>query len=272
MFTLTFYRKLIFSFSIILFFTGTIGVFAQKTSTHSPLSNSMKNDKLSVKNGDTYAISEVLVHAENFEKNDRDTTKSTASKSVVTKLPIHLTDSTILLVSTEKPIETPFITVIAPPKVPEIPKIAANKSVLNIPIMGDTACIDLAFDSVSIVQIAEKFVEISYSIVNKGNAPAPIFGTKKTEKDNVAIHFYYSGTPRLSRGSLLADAIFLTEGLRETKGLLAPKAVYKGRFKLSLEKKNRFYGVIILQLDAFDILRHECDETNNIFSIVPKWY
>lgn len=136
----------------------------------------------------------------------------------------------------------------------------------------DSTCIDLTFDSVSIVQITDKYVEIEYSIINKGNAPASIFGEKRSNSDNVAVHFYYSGTPRLTRGAILADGIYLTEGLKETKGMLAPNAVYKNKFKLSLEKKNRFYGVIILQLDVFDVLRHECDETNNIFTIVPKWY
>jgi hypothetical protein len=136
----------------------------------------------------------------------------------------------------------------------------------------DSTCIDLAFDSVSIVNMTEKYIEIKYSIINKGTAPAPIFGSKRTNTDNVAVHFYYSGTPRLNRGSILAEGIYLIEGLRETKGMLAPNAVYTNRFKLSLEKKNRFYGVIILQLDAFDILSHECDETNNVFAIVPKWY
>ena len=150
------------------------------------------------------------------------------------------------------------------------PIIAENMS-LNT-IIQDSTCIDLAFDSVSVVQITEKFVEIEYSIINRGTAPAPIFGAKRSNSDNVAIHFYYSGTPRLNRGSILAEGIYLTEGLRQTKGMLAPNAVYKNKFKLSLEKKNRFYGVIILQLDAFDILSHECDETNNVFSIVPKWY
>lgn len=136
----------------------------------------------------------------------------------------------------------------------------------------DSTCIDLTFDSVSIVQITDKYVEIEYSIINKGNKAAPIFGEKRSTSDNVAVHFYYSGTPRLTRGAILADGIYLTEGLKETKGMLEPNAVYKNRFKLSLEKKNRFYGVIILQLDVFDVLRHECDETNNIFAIVPKWY
>jgi hypothetical protein len=139
-------------------------------------------------------------------------------------------------------------------------------------VFDDSVCIDLTFDTVTIIQIAEKYIEIEYSIINKGTTPAPIFGSKRTFQDNVALHFYFSGTPRLNRGSILAEAMYLTEGLKETKGMLAPNAIYKNRIKLSLEKKSRFYGVIILQLDAFDILRQECDETNNNYSIVPKWY
>lgn len=146
------------------------------------------------------------------------------------------------------------------------------ENVVETPFYQDSTCVDLTFDSVSIIQITDKYVEIEYSIINKGNAPASIFGEKRSNSDNVAVHFYYSGTPRLTRGAILADGIYLTEGLRETKGMLMPNAVYKNKFKLSLEKKNRFYGVIILQLDVFDVLRHECDETNNIFAIVPKWY
>jgi hypothetical protein len=142
----------------------------------------------------------------------------------------------------------------------------------NSTFFNDSTCIDLAFEGVSIVKMTEKYIEIEYSIVNKGTAPAPLFGTKRGVTDNVAIHFYFSGTPRLNRGSILAEGIYLTEGLRETKGMLAPNAVYKTRFKMPLEKKNRFYGVVILQLDAFDVLSHECDETNNVFPIVPKWY
>ncbi len=146
------------------------------------------------------------------------------------------------------------------------------QNVVETSFYQDSTCVDLTFDSVSIVQITEKYVEIEYSIINKGTAPASIFGEKRTNSDNVAVHFYFSGTPRLTRGAILADGIYLTEGLRETKGMLAPNAVYKNKFKLSLDKKNRFYGVIILQLDVFDVLRHECDETNNIYAIVPKWY
>jgi hypothetical protein len=147
-----------------------------------------------------------------------------------------------------------------------------NRSNLAMPTFQDSTCVDLVFDSVKVLKITEKYIELEFSILNKGNTPAPLFGTKRGQEDNVAVHFYYSGTQRLTRGSIMADGIYLTEGLRESKGYLQPNAVYKQRFKLSLEKKNRFYGVIVLQLDAFDTLRHECDETNNVKAIVPKWY
>lgn len=182
-----------------------------------------------------------------------------------------------LLALSIKEIELPFLPIVLNPiKEPGKDTLKNRSEIIEKPsendFFNDSTCIDLAFDSVSIVKIEEKYIEIEYSIINKGTAPAPIFGTKRSVSDNVAVHFYFSGTPRLNRGSILADGIYLTEGLRETKGMLAPNAVYKNRFKLSLEKKNRFYGVVILQLDAFDILRRECDETNNNFSIVPKWY
>lgn len=134
------------------------------------------------------------------------------------------------------------------------------------------SCIDLAFDTVKIVALTDKYVEIDYSIINKGTIAAPLFGKKKTKRDNVSVHFYFSGTPRLSRGSILGDGIYLTEGLKDTRGMLAPNAIYTQRFRLLLKKKLQYYGVIILQLDALDILPLECDETNNTKAIIPKWY
>lgn len=136
----------------------------------------------------------------------------------------------------------------------------------------DSTCIDLAFDTIRVIDIAEKYIELEFSIVNRGTASAPIFGTKRTQTDNVAVHFYFSGTTHLTRGAMLADGIYLTEGLQRTNGWLAPKGIYTQRFKLSLEKKSRFYGVIILQLDAFDVLPRECDETNNFGYVTPKWF
>ena len=132
-------------------------------------------------------------------------------------------------------------------------------------------CPDLVFDTITVVKRTEKYIELEFVIRNKGNAPASIFGTSRSNDDNVAVHFFFSGTQRLTRGSIMADGIYLTEGLKNTKGLLYPQTTYIVRHKLSLEKKNQFSGVIILQLDAFDVIA-ECDETNNVKAIVPKWY
>ncbi len=131
---------------------------------------------------------------------------------------------------------------------------------------------DLVFDTVRVVKIAEKYIELEFVIRNKGNIPAPIFGTTHKMEDHVAVHFFFSGTQRLTRGAILADGIYLTEGLKNTKGLMYPQTTLIVRHKLSLEKKNKFNGVIILELDAFDVIPNECDETNNVKAIVPKWY
>lgn len=134
------------------------------------------------------------------------------------------------------------------------------------------SCIDLAFDTVKVIKMTDKYIEIEFSIVNKGTLSAPIFGRKSAKEDNVAVHFYFSGTNRMTRGAVFADGIYLTQGLKETKGWLTPNEVYTERIKLSLKKRISFYGVILLQLDAFDILSQECDETNNVKAITPRWY
>jgi hypothetical protein len=134
------------------------------------------------------------------------------------------------------------------------------------------SCIDLSFDTVKVLKRTGKYIELEFTIRNRGTVPAPIFGLKRGKSDNVAVHFYFSGTDRMTRGALFVDGIYLTKGLKQTKGLLSPNAVYTERLKLSLKKRISFYGVILLQLDAFDILRQECDETNNVQGIIPRWY
>jgi hypothetical protein len=140
------------------------------------------------------------------------------------------------------------------------------------PFYAQDSCIDLVFDTVQVIRMEEKFIELAFTIRNKGSVPAPIFGKSRSKQDNVAIHFYFSGTSRMTRGAMLVDGIYLTHGLKDTKGMLAPNAVYSERIKLSLKKRIPLYGVILLQLDAFDVLRQECDETNNVQAITPRWY
>ena len=149
----------------------------------------------------------------------------------------------------------------------QLPEIRNPKSEIKM-----DSCIDLVFDTVKIIKMTEKYIEIEFSIVNRGTLSAPLFGRKNTKEDNVAVHFYFSGTNRMTRGAIFADGIYLTKGLKETKGWLTPNEVYTERIKLSLKKRISFYGVILLQLDAFDILRQECDETNNVQAITPRWY
>ena len=151
----------------------------------------------------------------------------------------------------------------------EGPLSISTKNTLKI---AQDSCIDLVFDTVKIIKMGEKYIEIEFSIVNRGTLSAPLFGRKNTKEDNVAVHFYFSGTNRMTRGAIFADGIYLTKGLKETKGWLTPNEVYTERIKLSLKKRISFYGVILLQLDAFDILRQECDETNNVQAITPRWY
>jgi hypothetical protein len=150
--------------------------------------------------------------------------------------------------------------------------ILTSKSPKKIVEKKIDTCIDLSFDTVKILKMASKYIELEFTIRNHGTVPAPIFGKKRGKSDNIAVHFYFSGTNRMTRGALFVDGIYLTKGLKTTKGMLAPNAIYTERLKLSLKKRISFYGVILLQLDAFDILRQECDETNNVHSITPRWY
>ncbi len=139
-------------------------------------------------------------------------------------------------------------------------------------IQAQDTCIDLVFDTIKVLRIESKFIELEFTIRNNGTTAAPIFGKSRSKQDNVAVHFYFSGASRMTRGAMLIDGIYLTTGLKDTKGWLAPNAVYTERIKLSLKKRIPLYGVILLQLDAFDVLPQECDETNNVKAITPRWY
>ena len=134
------------------------------------------------------------------------------------------------------------------------------------------SCIDLVFDTVKVLKITLDYVELEISIKNAGTIPVDLFGTTRSVDDNVAIQFLFSGTKRLTRGAILVENFFIKEKTKNKNGILKPTEVLTFKHKLSLEKKNRFSGVIILQLDAFDTVQNECDETNNLFFCVPKWY
>ncbi|MEN9610661.1 MAG: hypothetical protein RLZZ628_1475 [Bacteroidota bacterium] len=131
-------------------------------------------------------------------------------------------------------------------------------------------CADLALEDVKVLSLSKKNIEIEFTIVNKGVGDAPLFGAKKGKEDNVAIQFYLSSSPRLTRGSVALEGVYVTQGLEATQGKLAPNGRYRQKAKINIEKASQFSKVLILYVDNFDVLR-ECDETNNEAHLTPNW-
>jgi hypothetical protein len=138
-------------------------------------------------------------------------------------------------------------------------------------VADEGGCVDLYIDSVQVLSISKKYMLIEFTVMNRGSRAAPLFGTRRSSDDNVAINFFFSGTTRLTRGALVAGGMFLENGLKETQGLLAPMKPYRQQYKLPLDKKTPFSTVLLLQIDCFDSLSQECDETNNVKALKPNW-
>ncbi len=133
-------------------------------------------------------------------------------------------------------------------------------------------CIDLIVDSVSVLSLTSGSVTLQYFIRNIGTAPAPLNGDGALVKEKVAVQFFFSGSNRITRGSIFAHSAFVSaDALKETKGVLAPGKAVRQTAKFSLENKPRFYKVILIEIDALNAIENECDETNNVSGIVPKW-
>jgi hypothetical protein len=135
---------------------------------------------------------------------------------------------------------------------------------------NEQQCSDLAIEDIKVLSINKKQLELTFTVVNKGVSDALIFGTKRGKDDNVAVQFYLSSSPRLTRGSINLEAVFLTQGLESTNGKLPAGGRCIQKIKINIERANRFNKVLILYMDNFDVIR-ECDETNNEASITPNW-
>jgi hypothetical protein len=170
-------------------------------------------------------------------------------------------------------VSTPISVAITPvtPKTPpasvEMTEIAKDTSDF---VDDRLTCADLTLEDLKVLSLTKKNMELEFTIVNKGVGEAPLFGTKKGKEDNIAIQFYLSSSPRLTRGALPLEGIYLTQGLETTKGKLAAGGRYRQKVKINIEKANQFSKVLILYTDNFDVLR-ECDETNNEAHIIPDW-
>lgn len=163
----------------------------------------------------------------------------------------------------EKPTEKPKTAVRKDTLVPPPTIVATEPAPLD-----SNACPDLTIDAVRIIEATPKYIKLEFIVFNKGNAPVNLWGATRKLEDNVSVQFYVNGTPRLTKGSLIVDGIYIQDGLKETKGILAPNKGVKQIAKISTEKVTRYNRVIILRIDGFDIVS-ECDETNNTNSIVP---
>jgi hypothetical protein len=166
-----------------------------------------------------------------------------------------------------KPLDIP-LTVDTIRNVNELQRQNFNDEIINI----ESFCVDLVIDTAKILYISKKNIIIEYTIINKGNKPAPIFGTSmRSETDNVAVKFYYSGSNRLTKGAMLITGTFLTEPIGNADGMLLPNVPYRNKIKFSIVDRSAFNTNILIELDAFDTIPTECNEANNVFSLSPNW-
>ncbi len=138
-----------------------------------------------------------------------------------------------------------------------------NKSV------GEEACPDLVIESFSVTKRKKKYAEITYTIVNKGTAPAPLFGEDKAVEDNIAVRAYASGTAKLSRGDMILGGSFIEKGLKAQKGILQPNESYVGTFRVDIRKKTRHMPYLIMFVDTYQGI-WECNEGNNVMNITYR--
>lgn len=126
------------------------------------------------------------------------------------------------------------------------------------------SCIDLTFSEVKIVSLTSKKVTIEYTIKNVGDENVYLIGGKKNRLGNVAIQAYLSGDNFLNQGDILCDAFYLSN--IPNKGLLTPGQSYVGTSTVKLRKKTSFTSILILKVDALNLVL-ECSESNNNYSL-----
>jgi hypothetical protein len=125
---------------------------------------------------------------------------------------------------------------------------------------------DLIVDSIWVVKMTKKYVQMAFIVKNVGEGTARLGGvSNKKDDDNLALNVYFSSSKKLSRGAMLADGIFISEKTAEN-GLLLPTERFYAEMKVPLENKTRFTQMIIFELDPFQTVT-ESNKTNNTKSI-----
>jgi len=149
-----------------------------------------------------------------------------------------------------------------PPKEEEFVEKGSN-------ISGEEACPDLVIENFKVTKRKKKYAEITYTILNKGTAPASLFGEDKALEDNIAVRAYASGTAKLSRGDMILGGSFIEKGMKDKKGILQPNESYEGTFKIDIRKKTRHMPYLIMFVDTYQGL-WECNEGNNVMNITYR--
>ena len=120
------------------------------------------------------------------------------------------------------------------------------------------SCYDLVLDSLVIRKQTKHKTWVSYSMYNRGT---DVFETD-TDKKDLAIKYYLSGSDELTRGSIPLGGVYLEPPRRE-KLRINPGSSFRGELELDLRNKSRYLNYLILELDPFSNYR-ECNENNNI--------
>ncbi len=136
-------------------------------------------------------------------------------------------------------------------------------------VIDEEGCPDLVIESFSVTKRKKKYAEITYTITNKGTAPAALFGEEKAVEDNIAVRAYASGTAKLSRGDMILGGSFIEKGLKEQKGILNPNESYEGVFRIDIRKKTRHMPYLIMFVDTYQGI-WECNEGNNVKNITYR--
>jgi len=123
-------------------------------------------------------------------------------------------------------------------------------------------CPDMFLEKITVISQSSKWLELEYTIVNKGLGPANLYGESDGDNDNLALKAYLASSERLSRGSLPLGGDVVKKNKELKKGILDVNQSYTGTMKLDIRKMTRFTPYVILSLNPFNTI-NECDKTNN---------
>jgi hypothetical protein len=129
-------------------------------------------------------------------------------------------------------------------------------------------CADLVFDTVYVVKQRKNSMILHFVLQNQGDATAKLLGTTDAKEDNIAVNVYMTSGLKLTRGSFLADGVFIKD--KETEnGLLMPGKRLHGELEINTENRTRFTPNLVFELDPFQTVQ-DCDKTNNTKGILVK--